>query len=65
MNLFSYFSIKTCVVGVQKNRLNETVLLRTQNTMFNPLTALPSVLLFIKIAYHMPIPRVSLVINTS
>ena len=30
-NFFSYFSIKTCVVGTQNNRLNETVLLSTQN----------------------------------
>ena len=29
---FSYFSSKTYVVGTQKNRLNETVLLSTQNT---------------------------------
>ena len=29
--LFSYFSTKTYVVGNQKNRLNETVLLNTQN----------------------------------
>ena len=28
---FSYFSIKTYDVGAQKNRLNETVLLSTQN----------------------------------
>ena len=28
---FSYFSSKTYVVGTQKNRLNETVLLSTQN----------------------------------
>ena len=28
--LFLYFSIKTYVVGTQKNRLNETVLLSTQ-----------------------------------
>ena len=28
---FSYFSIKAYVVGTQKNRLNETVLLSTQN----------------------------------
>ena len=28
---FSYFSTKTYVVGTQKNRLNETVLLNTQN----------------------------------
>ena len=27
----SYFSSKTYVVGTQKNRLNETVLLSTQN----------------------------------
>ena len=32
---FSYFSTKTYVVGTQKNRLNETVLLRTQNTCLN------------------------------
>ena len=31
-NFFSYFSTKTYVVGTQKNRLNETVLLSTQNT---------------------------------
>ena len=30
-NNFSYFSTKTYVVGTQKNRLNETVLLSTQN----------------------------------
>ena len=28
---FSYFSTKTYVVGTQKNRLNETVLLNIQN----------------------------------
>ena len=28
---FSYFKMKTCVVGTQKNRLTETVLLSTQN----------------------------------
>ena len=28
---YSYFSAKTYVVGTQKNRLNETVLLSTQN----------------------------------
>ena len=32
---FVYFSTKTYVVGTQKNRLNETVLLSTQNTCFN------------------------------
>ena len=32
---FSYFSTKTYVVGTQKNRLNETVLLSTQNTCLN------------------------------
>ena len=32
MNIyFSYFSTKTYVVGTQMNRLNETVLLSTQN----------------------------------
>ena len=31
----SYFSTKTYVVGTQKNRLNETVLLSTQNTCKN------------------------------
>ena len=30
-NLFSYFSTKTYVVGIQKNCLNKTVLLSTQN----------------------------------
>ena len=30
-NKFSYFSAKTYDVGTQKNRLNETVLLSTQN----------------------------------
>ena len=30
-NKFSYFSAKTYVVGTQKNRLNETALLSTQN----------------------------------
>ena len=29
--IFSYFSTKTYVVGTQKNRLNETVHLSTQN----------------------------------
>ena len=29
--LFSYFSAKTYVLGIQKNRLNETVLLSSQN----------------------------------
>ena len=29
---FFYFSTKTYVVGTQKNRLNETVLLSSQNT---------------------------------
>ena len=33
--LFSHFSTKTYVVGTQKNRLIETVLLSTQNTCFN------------------------------
>ena len=31
VELFFYFSSKTYVVGTQKNRLNETVLLSTQN----------------------------------
>ena len=30
-NIFPYFSTRTYVVGTQKNRLNETVLLSTQN----------------------------------
>ena len=34
---WSYFSTKTYVVGTQKNRLNETVLLSTQNTCLNGL----------------------------
>ena len=33
--IFSYFSTKTYVVGTQKNRLNETVLLSTQNLWLN------------------------------
>ena len=33
-NFFSYFSTKTYVVGTQKNRLNETVLLSTQNILY-------------------------------
>ena len=32
---YMYFSTKTYVVGTQKNRLNETVLLSTQNTCLN------------------------------
>ena len=31
MALFSHRSVKTCVLGAQKNRLRETVLLSTQN----------------------------------
>ena len=31
----SYFSAKTYVVGTQKNRLNEMVLLSTQNICLN------------------------------
>ena len=34
-NYFSYFSTKTYVVGTQKNRLDETVLLSTQNIWSN------------------------------
>ena len=34
-NPVSHFSTKTYVVGTQKNRLNETVLLSTQNTCLN------------------------------
>ena len=34
-NYFSYFLTKTYVVGTQKNRLNETVLLSTQNICLN------------------------------
>ena len=34
-NYFSHFSTKTFVVGTQKNRLDETVLLGTQNICFN------------------------------
>ena len=32
--LFSYPSVLTCVMGAQKNRLNETVLLSTHNICF-------------------------------
>ena len=34
-NYFSYFSTKTYVVGTQKNCLNETALLSTQNMCFD------------------------------
>ena len=34
-NYFLYLSSKTYAVGTQKNRLNETVLLSTQNTCLN------------------------------
>ena len=34
-NQFCYFSTKTYVVGTQKNRLNETILLSTQNICYN------------------------------
>ena len=34
-NYFAYYLTKTYVVGTQKNRLNETVLLSTQNTCLN------------------------------
>ena len=33
--MFSYFSTKTYVMGTQKNRLIELVLLRTQNKCLN------------------------------
>ena len=33
-NQFSHFSTKTYVVGTQKNRLHETVLLSTQNICY-------------------------------
>ena len=33
--IFSYFSTKTYVVGTQKNRLNETILLSTHNICKN------------------------------
>ena len=35
LNEISYFSTKTYVVGAQKNRLSETVLLSTQNICLN------------------------------
>ena len=34
-NQFFYFLSKTYLLGTQKNRLNETVLLSTQNTCMN------------------------------
>ena len=34
-NHFSYFSTKTYVVGSQKNRLNEMILLSTQNILLD------------------------------
>ena len=36
-NYFSYYSSKIYVVGTQKNRLDETVLLSTQNICFDVL----------------------------
>ena len=33
--LYSYFSTNTYVVGTQKNRLNQTVLLNTHNRCYN------------------------------
>ena len=33
-SLFSYPSVQTCVLGAQKNRLDETVLLSTHNICF-------------------------------
>ena len=35
LELFSYPSVKTCVLGAQKNCLNETVLLSTHNICFD------------------------------
>ena len=35
-NYYFYFSTNTYVVGTQKNRLNEMVLLSTQNTCMGP-----------------------------
>ena len=34
LRLFSYPSVKTCILGAQKNRLDETVLLSTHNICF-------------------------------
>ena len=34
INIFSYSSISTYVIGAQKNHLNETVLLSTHNICF-------------------------------
>ena len=45
MIFFSYFPAKTYVVGAQKNQLNETVLLSTQNTCFNLLISYPFIYL--------------------
>ena len=47
-NYFSYFSAKTYVVGTQKNRLNETVLLRTQNTVMFRLMGKKIIIILIK-----------------
>ena len=40
-NYFLYFSNKTDVMGTQKNRLNEMVLLSTQNTCLKDLGQFP------------------------
>ena len=34
IDIFPYLSVKTCVLGSQKNRLDETVLLSTHNICF-------------------------------
>ena len=46
-NQFSYFSIKIYVVGTQKNRLNETVLLSTPKHMLKPMGKKIFTILFI------------------
>ena len=45
--IFSNFSTKTYVVGIQKDRLNETDLLSTQNVGKKIFTILRSKILFI------------------
>ena len=54
MENYSYFSTKTYVVGTQKNHLDETVLLNTQNTCLNGLVRKLSQLNAQKLSFSRP-----------
>ena len=51
-NYFSYFSTKTNVVGSQKNCLDETVLLSTQNKLFEHLHTRALKLILLNYSLH-------------